>query len=300
MTEAVPHYLDPQERAKGIGGSEAAAILGIDPYKTPMEVYLSKIDPPSELGEDTEAAHFGRVLEDVLADEYMRRTGHRLRRVNATVIDKSRPWMRANVDRRIVGQPGGYEGKTTGYWIGKQWKEDDEPPDSVKVQCEHYMFVMGWQWMDISVLIAGQDYRIYRYESDADLQRIMLSVENNFWNEHVLKRIPPPVSDRKDAELLFAEDDGTVFTADLEMLGLIEEGKSIKMRQKELESRRAQLEARVAEKFGPQSLCMHEGKKLVSWKQQTSRRISSSALRDNFPDIARQVTVESTTRVMRY
>src|SRR5690625_1801045 len=86
------------ERQKGIGGSDASAILGFNPWKSAFELYIEKTsDTVQEI--DNEAIHWGNVLEDVVAEEFTRRTGKRVRRRNQIFKHKEHEFMIANIDR---------------------------------------------------------------------------------------------------------------------------------------------------------------------------------------------------------
>src|SRR5699024_9027298 len=101
-----------KERTKGIGGSDSSAILGFNPWKSPFELYIDKTsDHVQEI--DNEAIHWGNVLEDVVAEEFTRRTGIKVRRRNEIFRHKEHKWMMANIDRDVVGERALLECKTT-------------------------------------------------------------------------------------------------------------------------------------------------------------------------------------------
>jgi putative phage-type endonuclease len=69
-------------RRTGIGGSDIAAILGLSPWRTPLDVYRDKVDGAEQ--PETEAMRWGRLLEDVIAREYAVRAGVRIQRAIAS------------------------------------------------------------------------------------------------------------------------------------------------------------------------------------------------------------------------
>ena len=84
-------------RKKGIGGSDASVILGFNPWKTPFELYIEKTS--GEIREvDNEAVYWGNVLEDIVAEEFTKRTGKKVRRRNQIFKHKEYDWMIANID----------------------------------------------------------------------------------------------------------------------------------------------------------------------------------------------------------
>lgn len=97
-----------RDRKKGIGGSDVAAVLGLNPWRTPLDVFNEKTAETVDDKPQSEAAHFGTILEDVVADEFARRTGFKVVRFNKTLTQNPGchvggvGWARANLDRVIV------------------------------------------------------------------------------------------------------------------------------------------------------------------------------------------------------
>src|SRR5690606_35289427 len=101
-----------KERKKGIGGSDASVIVGFNPWKSPFELYIEKTsDEVQEI--ENEATHWGNVLEDVVAEEFSRRTGKKVRRRTQIFKHKEYDWMIVNIDRDVVGERALLECKTT-------------------------------------------------------------------------------------------------------------------------------------------------------------------------------------------
>src|SRR5690554_2691682 len=153
-----------EERRKGIGGSDAAAIAGLSRYRSPIQVYMDKlglIEPP----EENEAMYWGRKLEDIVAEEFSIRTGLKVRRRNAILQHPEYPFMLANVDRLIVGKNEGLECKTTSAYRADEWK-DDGIPWEYAIQCYHYMAVTGYKAWWIAALIGGNQFIYKRIERD--------------------------------------------------------------------------------------------------------------------------------------
>lgn len=102
-----------KERQKGIGGSDVAAILGVSAYRTPLDVFMDKTSEITEDKSPSEAAYWGTTLEDIVAQEFSRRTGLKVQRVNQSLasnldryIDVTGSdvyqWARANIDRAVI------------------------------------------------------------------------------------------------------------------------------------------------------------------------------------------------------
>ena len=176
-------------RQTGIGGSDAAAVAGLSRFRSPLQVYMEKLGL-TEPQEETEAMYWGKKLEDLVAEEFSLRTGMKLRRRNETLRHKDYPWMIAHVDRLIVGKDEGLECKTAGAYKADEWQGDDIPWEYA-IQCHHYMAVTGYSAWWIAVLIGGNRFVYKRIERDEEIIANLIKIESDFWNNHVVKRIPP-------------------------------------------------------------------------------------------------------------
>lgn len=180
---------DPHLRRTGIGGSDIAAIAGLDDYRSPLRVYYDKTDG---ITDDTagEAAYWGTILEEPVAQHWARTHDLTLIAAPPFVRHAEHDWMFANVDRDIVERPDEcYEGKTSGFWMARNW--DDGPPAKVLVQCLWYMACADYVRAHIGVLIAGQQYRDFVIERDDDAITELIRIGAQFW-ERVVERRPPP------------------------------------------------------------------------------------------------------------
>lgn len=89
-------------RRSGIGGSDVAAILGLNRYKSALDIYNDKISTEEPKDQQSESAYFGSILEDVVAKEFSKRTGLKVQRVNTMLRSGKGDWMIANIDRAVV------------------------------------------------------------------------------------------------------------------------------------------------------------------------------------------------------
>ena len=181
-------------RRHGLGGSDASAVLGMNPYSSPYTVWLEKTGrvPAKDLS-DNEAVHWGTMLEDDVADEYARRhTDTTVRRANCVFESLERPWQFATVDRVLKtpdGRRGVLEIKTAGARKSRDW--ENGVPDYYIAQPTHYLAVTGFDFFDVAVLIGGQEYREFHYERDADDVDALVARETAYWEEYVVKDVPP-------------------------------------------------------------------------------------------------------------
>lgn len=131
-----------ETRNAGIGGSDASVIMGLNPYKSPYQLWLEKTgqaEAPDLSG--NQYIYWGHKNEGNIADWFMEDTGKKVRKLG-TLRSRAHPFMLANVDRAVMGEEAGLEIKTAGVNQAKKWK-GDEIPDSYYCQCLHYLTVTG-------------------------------------------------------------------------------------------------------------------------------------------------------------
>lgn len=184
-------------RKQGIGGSDAGAVCGMNPYRTAIHVYQDKIsDEIEEI--DNEAMRQGREFEDYVARRFTEATGKKVRRANAIYYDEKHPFMLADVDRMIVGENAGLECKTASPYMADKWAEG-RIPMSYQIQCYHYMSVCNAYAWYIAVLIYGRDFKFYRIERDAEqaenehFRVVWKAVCSNRMDEKRLKEEQPQI-----------------------------------------------------------------------------------------------------------
>lgn len=176
-------------RKTGIGGSDAGAICGLNPYASPMSVYQDKTaDYISQ--EDNESMRQGRDLEDYVARRFMEATGFKVRRSNVMYRSQEYPFMIADVDRLIVGENAGLECKTASPYSSDKWKDGEIPPHYL-IQCCHYMIVTGKREWYIAVVILGREFKYAKITWDDTMIQNLIAIETDFWNNHVKPGIMP-------------------------------------------------------------------------------------------------------------
>lgn len=205
-------------RKQGIGASDAAAAIGISPYQSQLALWMNKTGRDAHrqaqaTEEEDSPTYWGTILEPIVAEEYSRRTGHKVRRVNAVLQhpDADKAWMLANLDYSVVANTEVQllECKTAGEWGSKLWR--DGVPDYVQCQVQHQLAVTGKQAADVCVLLCGQKIEIYRIERDDPLIARIIELERQFWH-YVETDTPPPADGSASAaealRYLYPEDDG--------------------------------------------------------------------------------------------
>lgn len=179
-----PQWLN--ERKKGIGGSDAAAVMGISPWKTPLKLWKEKRgELPDEDIRAEPLVYWGNRLEPVVADEYVIRTNRRLRG-GQFFRRKDRPWMICNVDRMVIGAKIILEIKTVNQFAfnAKEWGDDGSNvvPVEYYAQAQHNLFVTRRDQCDMPILIGGNDYRCYIIPRDQRWIERYVPISDNFWH----------------------------------------------------------------------------------------------------------------------
>lgn len=204
MSDVVEREQFLEERRKGIGGSDMAALLGLDPWKQAIDVFYDKrpdlayeagyVSRDAEDPDEVDARFWGQVLEAPIAEGYAKRTGRKVQRVNQPRELKKAPFMRANIDRRVVGEHRGVEIKNVSGRMAPRWGAEgtDEVASYYLPQVCHYMLVWDYPVWDVSALVGGSELRIYTVERDPEMDTILLDAGADFWRR-VEAGDPPPV-----------------------------------------------------------------------------------------------------------
>ena len=205
------------ERHTGLGGSDAAAALGLSPYKSALELFLEKRERREHSGPQLSAFRWGTLLEPVIRQEYANVTGRVVRLPEGTLRHPSFPFVIAHVDG-VTDDKRVFEAKTAR--TDTDWGKSgtDEVPHHYLLQVQHYLAVTGLEVADIAVLIGGNDFRVYEVPADLDLQEMIVDGEQEFWKLVEANTPPPPEWDCGDSveivQRLFPGTDGTVLVAE--------------------------------------------------------------------------------------
>lgn len=189
-------------RKGGIGSSDAAAAVGLNPYKSQLELWLEKTGRAAESNDSPDIdspMYWGTVLEPYVAQGYQQKTDRRVRKVNAVLQHPTFPFMLANIDREVVGSPDVQilECKTAGEYGSRLWR--DGVPEYVQLQVQHQLAVTGKRAADVAVLLCGQQLQIHRIERDEEVIARLIVLEARFW-EHVETDKPPSADGSESAD----------------------------------------------------------------------------------------------------
>lgn len=286
-----------QLRKSGIGGSDASAILGFNRYKSAFQLYIEKTSEFVEES-DSEAAYWGNVLEDVVAKEFAKRTGKKIRKINRMLRHPKHYFMTANLDRDVVGEKAFLECKTASEYLKDSWNGEDVPA-AYLCQLQHYLAVTGYEKAYIAVLIGGNKFVWKEVARDDEFIELMIQHEKAFWENHVLANVPPAIDGSLSASELLAkmypQDDGSAIMLDEQSNTLIEAIESIKAEQKQLEKQRNEYENQLKMTLG-EAAEGHSNRFQVSYKTIFSNRFDSKRFKEEKPDLYKKYCKESPSR----
>lgn len=175
-------------RHKYIGGSDAAAVVGLNAFVSPYTLWAEKTGRLPGF-EGNLATEVGTYLEDFVAQKFAEETGKKVRKSNFSWFNDEYPWAIANIDREIVGEDAGLEIKTTSELNLKKFK-GGEFPSNYYCQCMHYMAVTGKQRWYLAVLIGNRDFKWFTIERDEEEIKALMDAEDEF-KKLVDSNIPP-------------------------------------------------------------------------------------------------------------
>lgn len=272
-------------RKRGIGGSDAGAVCGLNPYRTAIQVYRDKTSEDTE-EVDNEAMRQGREFEDYVARRFMEETGKKVKRANYMFYDEAHPFMLADVDRMIAGENAGLECKTASPFMAEKWK-DGKIPLSYQLQCYHYMSVCNADAWYIAVLIYGREFKYYRLERDEEVIADLIRIEQDFWENHVLAHVLPDPDGSKIADSVIAEYFKESVGETIPLSGFDEKLQRRQelvevMERMEKEKRRIEQELKLY--LGEAETAENENYR-VSWKSVLSSRIDTAKLKAEEPEV---------------
>ncbi len=271
-------------RKKYIGGSDAGAVVGLNPYSSPYALWAEKTGRvPGFEGNLTTTV--GSYLEDLVATLFEEETGKKTRREKATIVNDRFPFACADLDRVLVGEKAFLEIKTTNSIPAMKKIRGGEFPEQWWAQIVHYMCVCEMEKAYLAVLVNCRELKIYELAYDEAEGRALMDAEKAFWE--LVEKDTPPAADGSEATTealttIYADSvPGTV-----ELFGreqLIDEYETIKRQLKALGERRDEIENILKTDLGDneRGLC---GKWTVSWKTRTRQTLNAKALQAAHPE----------------
>lgn len=287
-----------RERQKGIGGSDVGAIMGVNQYKTAFNIYLEKTEPIIGVEKQSEAAYWGDQFEEVVAKEFEKRTGKKVRRDNRHLVHKDYPFMVANIDRRVVGEDAILECKTANQYLAKEWESEEIPP-SYLLQVQHYLAVTGAAKGYIAVLIGGQKFIWKEVERDDELIEYIIEAEKEFW-KMVQDKTPPALDGSSAAEKWVNEkykkvNEGETINLDSSWRDLLNQRKELKEYRDDVDKQIKEIENQLKQNIKNVEYANAPGYR-ISYKTVSQKRPDSSKLKALLKEEYEDYLKETTSR----
>ena len=297
-TVNMPHEEWLLRRMGSIGGSDASAIIGLNPYMSAYTLWAmkrGKIPPPAE----NEAMRLGHDLEEYVAKRFTEKTGKRVRRRNAIIYNNDYPFAHANIDRQVIGEDAGLECKTTSVLNLRRFK-NGEYPATYYVQCQHYMMVTGLKKFYLAVLILGKDFLVFEIERDEDEIAALAAAEHTFWTHVETDTAPPTDGTQSTADTLDAIYPGGGERVDLTpCLDAIYEAERARIDKEQADARLKAAQAIIKQYMGDAEYGSVDDT-AVSWKTQSRRTFDAKAFAAAHPEIDLDPFYrESTSRIFK-
>ena len=305
IKERIPVNRDEwlKQRSKGLGGSDAGAVMGLNPYKSAYSLWAEKTGQISNVVEENEAIRLGNDLEDYVAKRFAEQENKKIKRSSYCYQSKEFPFMRANVDRLIVGENAALECKTANPFKDGDYSNDIIPP-TYYCQCLHYMAVCGFDRMYLAVLVFQKGFYTYVIDRgneavEADI-RALIKAESEFWKlveDGTAPDIDGSESTAQTLKQLHKDELKTVFDL-TEYDEKLDEIQELKEQQKELKTRQKTLENELKEilincDYGQSSIYN------VSAKVTTSNRFDTDKFKKENLKIYNSYKKETQTQTLR-
>ena len=264
------------DRTKFIGGSDAAAILGVSPWKSQFRLYQEKIGAFVEEITPAKQRLFDRghrwepVVVEMLVDELQDR-GHDVQVIarNARYQDQEFPFLACELDLELLvdGEECNAEMKTVSPFAAREWGEQytDEIPIYYAAQGMHGLMVKPRRRCIFAALIGADDLRVHQIERDEEIIGAIRAKEVEFWRRVMGKDAPPPETS-EDVKWLYAKDAGIVMDADYDLLAQVTHLAGLKAEIKRLEGAEEMTATRIKCVMGHASTLIYQNKTIATWK----------------------------------
>lgn len=195
--EAIDAWL--AQRQTYLGASDIPAVLEIDEYKSAVDVYLSKVEPPTQ--EDNEFLRAGRFNEPAIIARYAYENQCIVEPNGSEIFRHPKhEFIACTPDAWIVDQSGEDHGLLE---VKNTVKFITEPNPSHYVQLQYQLGCTGANWGVLCYLVQGFKLVHFRYERNEEVIRNAITAGVHFWQTHVVPRVPPKAQMAGDTVAIF-------------------------------------------------------------------------------------------------
>tara|TARA_R100000656_G_scaffold89330_1_gene65167 strand:+ start:1680 stop:2654 length:975 start_codon:yes stop_codon:yes gene_type:complete len=285
---------DPAVREGKYTGSNVAGCIGSSRWSHPnkeFDILLGK-RVRDDLSENP-YVKAGIWAEEQVGKRFAKEMGLKIRFVNRTYVSKEWDLATGHIDAKIQGQNVGLEIKTASEFKKKEYSEHLAPnpviPIEYRCQINHYLYITGWDFFYLAVLIGGNDFRVFKIERDEKAIAEQVRKLRAFHENHVVLELSPPARTPEEALYIFPSADPEEKSIDASplFLNLYAEAKQIAEEGKILKWRKAENEANMQNMMEDATYVNHPSSKerLVQWKNGSRSSLNQKALRKDMPEL---------------
>lgn len=253
------------QRRLGLGGSDAAVVLGLSPYKSRYTLWAEKTGLVPDDVAESEAMEWGVRLEPIVAAKYAAVTSRNILELPPGITHHPRIGCMFGTPDRLVnaGNDNGIgvlEVKTTNAFKAEEWEE--QPPLAYQVQLQHYLAVTGHKWGSFAVLIGGQKFKWCDVPRNDQFIKTLEADCQEFW-KLVETKTPPPVdgspSTSKVLRTIYPADSGEIIELPIEAEVWATERQGFLLKQKQYEKEIAEIDNKLRAAIGTASIGVLSG-----------------------------------------
>lgn len=289
-----------QHRQSGIGSSEVATIVGLNPWETPYQLWRRKlgIDPPKQESFAMKAGHY---LEDAVAQFWHDETGQEIIKRSAVdwiVVNADKPYMRVSPDRTywLAGMPhsnankGILECKTTQMSI-----DPDDIPKHWFCQVQYQLGVAELEQGSLAWLCSGREFGYKNLSLVPDFYGWLVEEVERFWTDNIQGKQEPTAANVQDVLLKYnRHTDGKIVEVNDEIFDAYKSLKELKDELAVIEERKAELEDKIKLGFGDAEAISYGGQTIATWKApKPSSKFDAKTFTAEHPDLAKEYTVQT-------
>ena len=286
-------------RKRGIGGSDVSCLLGINKWKSEIELWLDKTNQTNELPAENEAMQWGNIIEPIIRNHFAEVTGKPVVEVKAMLQHPEYPYMLADVDGLTVddtGNPAILEIKTASEYKRSEW--EDDIPAYYQTQVQHYLCVTGVAKAYVAVLIGGNSFKVYEVDADMEIQSMLIAVEQEFWNK--VKNMIRPEMDGSDAaknllDNIYHGGIAEQIVLPTEAVEYVDQYIEACAEEDNAKAKKQEASNRIKEIMGDydKAKCLNH---TISWKSVSSERLDTKALKEEQPELYQKYVKTSKSR----
>lgn len=297
------------DRATYVGGGDIAAVMGVNPWKTPLDVYLRLTGTPEPPPDPEQQKRWrrGKLMEPVvlqmLRDDY----GIEVVAANHRYRDPEHEFFAAEIDfewRDADPRVRNGEIKTVHPFAAGKWGEagTEDVPIEYAAQSMWGLMITGREVCQYGVLFGSDNLALYHVYRDDETIAHMRETALSFWHNHVLARVPPPPMTAADLKRLWPREQRETIIATPEIVDVLQQHQALGAEIKLLTEQRDELAFQIGAfvQDAATVIVMPDGTKLATYKAQSRESLDGKALKAAHRDIYDQFARSTEFRVLRH